>query len=51
MATYPDDATAPITPFSVVGEQQFDNTGASTTDFNFSAFGKSGYVKTNILTL
>ena len=34
MATYPDDATAPVTAFSVVAESQFDNTGASRTDFN-----------------
>ena len=34
MATYPDDAIAPITAFSVVTETQFNNTGASRTDFN-----------------
>ena len=34
MATYPDDATAPVTAFSVVAEVKFDNTGASRTDFN-----------------
>jgi hypothetical protein len=34
MATYPDDAQAPITAFSVVGETQFNSTGASRTDFN-----------------
>jgi hypothetical protein len=34
MAIYPDDATAPITAFSVVGESTFNNTGASRTEFN-----------------
>ena len=34
MATYPDDAQAPITAFSVVAETQFNSTGASRTDFN-----------------
>lgn len=34
MATYPDDAQAPITAFSVVGETQFNSTGATRTEFN-----------------
>ena len=34
MATYPDDAQAPITAFSVVADAQFNNTGASRTEFN-----------------
>lgn len=34
MATYPDDATAPITAFSVVGETTFNNTGTTRTEFN-----------------
>ena len=34
MATYPDDAQAPITAFTVVADAQFDNTGASRTQFN-----------------
>ena len=37
MAIYPDDATAPVTGFTVVGETQFDNTGASRTEFNLPA--------------
>lgn len=36
MATYPDDATAPVTAFSAVTDVQFTNTGA-TTDFNLGA--------------
>ena len=34
MATYPDDAQAPITAFSVVADATFNNTGASRTQFN-----------------
>ena len=34
MATYPDDAQAPITAFSVVADVQFNSTGTSRTDFN-----------------
>ena len=34
MATYPDDAQAPITAFSVVADVQFNNTGTSRTNFN-----------------
>ena len=37
MATYPDDATAPITSFGVVSDVTFTNTGASRTDFNLAA--------------
>ncbi len=37
MATYPDDAIAPITAFSVVADVKFTNTGASRTDFNLPA--------------
>lgn len=38
MATYPDDATAPTTTaFSTTTSQQFDNTGASRTDFNLTS--------------
>ena len=37
MATYPDDATAPITAFSVVADTKFTNTGTSRTDFNLPA--------------
>jgi len=37
MATYPDDATAPITAFGVVSDVTFTNTGASRTDFNLAA--------------
>ena len=36
MATYPDDATAPVTAFSAVTDVQFTNTG-TTTDFNLGA--------------
>jgi len=34
MATYPDDATAPITAFSVVADSTFTNTGTTRTEFN-----------------
>tara|TARA_B100000497_G_C7692303_1_gene421374 strand:+ start:2398 stop:3999 length:1602 start_codon:yes stop_codon:yes gene_type:complete len=34
MATYPDDATAPITAFSVVADTTFSSTGAIRTEFN-----------------
>ena len=34
MATYPDDATAPITAFPVVAEVKFTNTGSANTFFN-----------------
>ena len=36
MATYPDDATAPVSAFSVVSDVKFTTTGA-TTDFNLGA--------------
>ena len=34
MATYPDDAQAPITAFSVVADVKFTNTGTTRTEFN-----------------
>ena len=34
MATYPDDAQAPITAFSVVADTKFTNTGTTRTEFN-----------------
>ena len=34
MATYPDDAQAPITAFSVVAETEFSSTGTTRTEFN-----------------
>ena len=37
MATYPDDATAPVSAFGVVSTVAYTNTGASRTDFNLAA--------------
>lgn len=37
MATYPDDATAPVTAFSVISEVTFTNTGTTRTDFNLGS--------------
>jgi len=37
MATYPDDATAPVTAFGVVSDVTFSSTGASRTDFNLGS--------------
>ena len=34
MATYPDDAIAPVTAFGVVATASFSSTGAIQTDFN-----------------
>ena len=34
MATYPSDATAPVTAFPVVAEVTYSSTGASRTYFN-----------------
>ena len=37
MATYPDDATAPVTAFGVVSDVTYSSTGAVRTDFNLAA--------------
>ena len=37
MATYPDDATAPVTAFGVVSDVTYNSTGAVRTDFNLAA--------------
>lgn len=37
MATYPDDAQAPVTAFGVLADTTFTNTGAVLTDFNLPA--------------
>lgn len=37
MATYPDDATAPVTAFGVVSDVTYSSTGLSRTDFNLAA--------------
>jgi hypothetical protein len=37
MATYPDDATAPVTAFGVVSDVIYSSTGATRTDFNLGA--------------
>ena len=37
MATYPDDATAPVSAFGVVSDVEFSSTGPSRTDFNLGA--------------
>jgi len=37
MATYPDDATAPVTAFGVVSDVTFSSTGPVRTDFNLAA--------------
>lgn len=37
MATYPDDATAPVTAFGVVSTVTFSSTGTTRTDFNLAA--------------
>ena len=37
MATYPDDATAPVTAFGVVSDVTYSSTGVSRTDFNLAA--------------
>ena len=37
MATYPDDATAPVTAFGVVADVIYTNTGATRTDFNLAS--------------
>ena len=34
MATYPNDATAPVTAFSVIATETFNNTGVSRVTFN-----------------
>ena len=37
MATYPDDAIAPVTAFGVIAETSFSSTGAVQTDFNLAS--------------
>ena len=37
MATYPDDATAPVTAFGVVSDVTYSSTGPVRTDFNLAA--------------
>lgn len=37
MATYPDDATAPVTAFGVVSDVTYSSTGTVRTDFNLAA--------------
>lgn len=37
MATYPDDATAPVTAFSVITDVTFTSTGTVRTDFNLGS--------------
>ena len=37
MATYPDDATAPVTAFGVVSDVTFSSTGTIRTDFNLGS--------------
>ena len=45
MATYPDDAIAPVTAFGVVATASFSSTGAVRTDFNLpSTAGHKGEV-------